>query len=195
MTSLLPLVVVAVVLLVPILVYNRLVALRHRLRRGFRQVCAQLRLRYDVVPHLVEVAKPHLAHDRATLEAVIVARNEAQQAERKAVARPEDGAAIAAVIDAERTLSEAIEHLIAASEAFPALAADADLQQLRRELAANESRFAYARRSYNRAVTLYNTYRRRAPASQIAAAFGFRAALPFETGAEAREASAVAAER
>jgi len=56
-------------------VYNRLVQLRNRIANAFGQIDVQLKRRYDLIPNLVEVARGYLAHEAATLEAVIKARS------------------------------------------------------------------------------------------------------------------------
>ena len=61
-------------------VYNRLVQLRNRIANAFGQIDVQLKRRYDLIPNLVEVARGYLAHEAATLEAVIKARNIAASA-------------------------------------------------------------------------------------------------------------------
>lgn len=71
---------VAVVVIWAIAVYNRLVQLRNRIANAFGQIDVQLKRRYDLVPNLVEVARGYLAHEAATLEAVIKARGQAQGA-------------------------------------------------------------------------------------------------------------------
>jgi LemA protein len=58
-------------------IYNGLVALRNRFKNAFAQIDVQLKRRYDLIPNLVETAKGYLQHERATLEAVIAARNSA----------------------------------------------------------------------------------------------------------------------
>jgi LemA protein len=57
MGSFLPLIVLALLVMVPIVLCNRLVALRQRLGNAFAQIDVQLERRHDLVPNLVEVAK------------------------------------------------------------------------------------------------------------------------------------------
>lgn len=59
-------------------VYDRLVRLRNEIGNAFAQIDVQLERRYDLVPHLVEVAPQYLQHERESVEAVTAAR----QAER-----------------------------------------------------------------------------------------------------------------
>ena len=192
MGSLLPLIIVAVLLIVPIILYNRLVALRARFRNAFAQIDVQLKRRYDLIPNLVEVAKGYLAHERETLEAVIAARTQAQQAERRAAQAPEDAEAMSGLIGAERTLSGALGRLFALSEAYPELKANQTMRGLQEELASTENRVAFARQAYNDAVMHYNTYRESFPQNQISGMFGFQEAALFEIDApEQREAPRV----
>src|SRR5690625_7139735 len=68
-------------------IYNNLVSLRNRFKNAFAQIDVQLKRRYDLIPNLVEVAKTYMKHERETLEAVIQARNQAQQAEQQEIGR------------------------------------------------------------------------------------------------------------
>src|SRR5512146_3521040 len=72
--------VIAIVALVGILTYNRLVRLRNAISNAFAQIDVQLKRRYDLIPNLVETARKYLQHERETLEAVTAARNQASAA-------------------------------------------------------------------------------------------------------------------
>jgi LemA protein len=156
------------------------VALRQRFKNAFSQIDVQLKRRYDLIPNLVETVKGYLQHERETLEAVIAARNHAQQAERRAAQAPDDASAMAGLVGAEHALSGALGRLFALSEAYPALKADQNMMRLQEELASTENRVAFARQAYNDAVMSYNTYRESFPQNQIAGMFGFKEAPPFE---------------
>ena len=62
-----------------VMAYNRLVTLRNRIANAFAQIDVQLKRRHDLIPNLVEVARGYMAHEAATLEAVIRARCTAGQ--------------------------------------------------------------------------------------------------------------------
>ena len=185
MGSLIPLIILALLVIVPVVFYNRLVALRQRFKNAFAQIDVQLKRRYDLIPNLVETAKGYMKHERETLEAVIAARNHAQQAEQRAAAAPEDPAAMAALMGAERTLTGTLGRLFALSEASPDLKANENMLALQEELTSTENRIAFARQAYNDAVMAYNTYRESFPQNQIAGAFGFKEATMFEIQIEA----------
>ena len=59
--------------------YNRLVGARNGYKNAFAQIDVQLTRRYDLIPNLVETAKGYMKHERETLEAVIKARNSADE--------------------------------------------------------------------------------------------------------------------
>jgi LemA protein len=196
MGSLLPLIVLVLLVVLPVVLHNRLVALRQRFLNAFAQIDVQLKRRYDLIPNLVEVAKGYLAHERETLEAVITARNQAQMAERRAAANLEDASAMAGLSGAEGALSGALGRLFAVAEAYPELRGNDTMRGLQEELASTENRIAFARQAYNDAVMHYNTYRESFPQNQVAGMFGFRAAPLFEIEVvEQREAPKVSFQR
>ena len=119
---------VAVVVIWAIAVYNRLVQLRNRIANAFGQIDVQLKRRYDLVPNLVEVARGYLAHEAATLEAVIKARGQAQGAAAAARAAPTSASAIGALAVAEQALGGSLGRLMMVAESYPELKADATMQ-------------------------------------------------------------------
>ncbi|MEQ1542750.1 MAG: LemA family protein [Novosphingobium sp.] len=150
--------VLVLIALVVIGIYNRLVGLRQNCRQGLADIDAQLRQRHDLVPNLVATVKGYAAHEQATFEQVIDARNHAT-----ASATPE----------AERELTKAIGSLLALGEAYPDLKASANFQALQGELADVEDKLAAARRALNAAAARYNSAREGFPAVLFAGAMGF----------------------
>ena len=71
-------------------IYNRLVELRNRIANAFGQIDVQLKRRHDLVPNLVEVARRYMEHEAQTLQAVIAARNQANDAAFAARQHPEN---------------------------------------------------------------------------------------------------------
>jgi LemA protein len=176
-------IVLGVVLLAAVLLvsaYNRLVELRNRYKNAYSQIDVQLKRRYDLVPNLVETAKGYLKHERQTLEAVIVARNQASLAAQRAAVTPGDAAAMRELGGAEAALGGALGRMFALAEAYPDLKSNTTMNQLSEELASTENKVAFARQAYNDAVMAYNTGREIFPVSIIAGATGFVEARPFE---------------
>lgn len=161
-------------------IYNSLVTLRNRFRNAFAQIDVQLKRRYDLIPNLVEIAKKYMEHERETLEAVIQARNQAQQAEKGAADQPGDPKAMQQLAGAEQALTGTLGRLFALSENYPDLKANENMMQLTEELSSTENRIAFARQAFNDAVMKYNTAREKFPNVIFANMFGFLGAQLFE---------------
>ena len=97
--------VVALVIVLVVGAYNRLVELRNRYKNAFSQIDVQLKRRYDLIPNLVETAKGYMKHEHDTLEAVIKARNIALAASQTAAANPADPNAMKGLVSAEGGLA------------------------------------------------------------------------------------------
>lgn len=154
-------------------VFNELVALRNRYRNAFAQIDVQLKRRYYLIPNLVETAKSFMAHERGTLEAVVLARNRAVQAGAVASAQPGNANAMQALSQAEGVLEGALGRLFALSEAYPQMRSDQNMLGLQEELASTENRIAFARQAFNDEVTEYNTRREVFPNRLFTGMFGF----------------------
>jgi LemA protein len=159
-----PICLVAFVLLWGALAFNRLVRLRYQVRAAWAQIDVQLRRRHDLVPNLVESVKGYMAHERATLEAVVEAR-------RQALATGDNVGARAA---AEGRLSGALSRLMAVAEGYPQLKASDNVLALQEELASTENRIAFARQHFNDCVMSFNTAIGSLPGVLIAAPLGLR---------------------
>ncbi len=193
MTIIVPLVILAVLVLVPLMWgvggYNNLVTLRNRFKNAFAQIDVQLKRRYDLIPNLVETAKGYLKHERETLEAVIAARNTAYAASKAAAANPADAAAMKNLLSAESGLGGALSRLMVVSEQYPDLKANQNMMQLTEELTSTENKISFARQAYNDAVTGYNTTRERFPTNILAGMFNFAEAQLFQVENAAERAA------
>jgi len=165
--------VVVVLLVWAASVYNRLVQLRNRIANAFGQIDVQLKRRYDLIPNLVEVARGYLAHEAATLEAVIKARGQASSAAGAARAAPASASALGALADAEGVLGGALGRLMMVAEAYPELQADATMQSLSEELTSTENRLGFARQAYNDQVLEFNDRAAQFPDLIVARLLGF----------------------
>ena len=162
--------VVAVILaLVGIAIYNGLIKGRQGVRNGWAQIDVQLKRRHDLIPNLVNTVKGFATHEKSTLEDVVNAR-----------ARATSAGTIPEAIRAEGELTQALGRLLAVSEAYPEIKANANFLQLQTELAETEDRIAFSRQSYNDAVTRYNTSTEVFPNVLLAGLFGFKGEPLFE---------------
>jgi LemA protein len=153
--------------------YNRLVRLKNTIANAFGQIDVQLKRRYDLIPNLVEAAKKYLEHERATLEAVMLARNQAKSASDVVRSKPANAAAVVALATAEQALEGSLGRLFAVAEAYPELKADETIRELSEELTSTENKVAFSRQAYNDAVLDYNNAQGQFPAMLIASAFSF----------------------
>jgi LemA protein len=152
-----------------IAMYNRLVRARVRIDEAWAQIDTQLQRRHDLIPNLVNTVKGYAGHERETLEAVTDARA-------KAISVQAPGE----LAEAENGLTQALGKLLAITENYPDLKADANFRQLQEELAHTENMVAGSRGHYNASVRAYDTARKVFPMSVMAGAFNFEDREYFE---------------
>lgn len=189
------LLVLALLVIYVITVYNGLVARRNRFKNAFAQIEVQLKRRYDLIPNLVETAKAYLKHERDTLEAVTVARNAALAGLKAVAAEPGNPQHMAQLGQAEGVLSSAMGRLNLSMEAYPDLKASQNMQQLSEELTSTENKVSFARQAFNDTVMDYNSYKQSFPPVILAGLFGHGAdasLLQFADSALIQEAPKVA---
>jgi hypothetical protein len=73
------LLIVIIIIYIP-LKYNGIINLKNHRIQAFSDIDVQLKLRFDLVPNLVETVKGYASHEQGTLEKVIQARSSFQQA-------------------------------------------------------------------------------------------------------------------
>ena len=156
--------------------YNTMVSMKEQIDATWAQVENQLQRRNDLIPNLVEVTKGYAAHERGVFENIANARS-------KLIGAGTRGEQIAAANE----VSSALSRLLALSENYPQLKADAQFARLSDELAGTENRIATERRRYNEVVQAYNTYVRSLPTAMYAGWFGFQPETYFEVPKEAQQ--------
>ncbi|PAT37361.1 LemA family protein [Vandammella animalimorsus] len=177
-TTIVILVLLALLLVWAVATYNRFIALRNEVKNAYAQIDVQLKRRYDLIPNLVEVARAYMQHERETLQAVTEARNQAISAARQARAHAGDGSALQALAGAEAVLGAGLGRLMAVAEGYPELKADGEMRRLSEEIASSENRIGFARQAYNDTVLAYNNATQSFPSNLIAALARF-ASLPM----------------
>jgi LemA protein len=150
---------VVLLLLAGVISYNRFVRQRQLIDNAWSNIDTELRRRYDLIPNLVRTVQGYAAHERATLTAVVEARN-------AAVASVGD---VTAQEGPEQVLVHSLRSMLAVSESYPALQADQHFLELQAELAVTEDRIQAARRLFNGNVRDYNQRVDSVPSNVIAA--------------------------
>jgi len=168
-------------LVVVVVLYNRLVAARQRVRESWSSVDVELQRRHDLVPNLVATVKGALTHERELLEEVTRLRGEAE------ARRP--GPASNEQVATERRLESALHRLVVRIEAYPELRTQPNVANLMGELAHTEDRVSSALRYYNGNVRELNTKVETFPTLLVAGAFSFTRAEYFQLESEAARAA------
>lgn len=159
--------------------YNGFIRLRNRIDESYATMDVYLKKRYDLIPNLVETVRGYAAHEQATFEKVIAARNAALSA-----SGPRDK------LEGEAALCGALKNLFALAENYPQLKADGQFLGLQQQLGAVEEDIAQSRKYYNAVVRGFNTRCQAFPSMIIARLGGFRERAYFEA-ADQREREAV----
>ncbi len=180
--TLIPAIVMGLILIYVAGVYNSLVVLKNRVKNAWSQIDVQLKRRYDLIPNLVETVKGYAAHEAATLEKVIKARQQAINVNA-------DNVKSRAL--AENALSGTLKSLFAVAENYPDLKANQNFLQLQEELTSTENRLSYARQFYNDSVLEYNNKKEQFPVNMFAAVFNFENRSFFEVAEEEKAAPKV----
>lgn len=178
MTLIIILAIVALVVILAIGLYNRLVGLRLRAQNAWSDIDVQLKRRADLVPNLVETVKGYASHERETLDAVVAARS-------RVVAAADAGPAERA--EAEAGLTSALRGLSVTMEAYPELQASGGFRDLQAQLGGIEEAVQNARRYYNAVVRDLNTAIMTFPSNLFAGPMGFQPREFFEAAPVERE--------
>jgi LemA protein len=164
------LVILALVVGVPIMIYNGLVSLRNRVKNAWSQIDVQLKRRYDLIPNLIETCKGYMKYEKEVLENVTKARTQAINVTGD----------IAEKAKAENALSQTLRSLFAVSENYPELKANQNMLALQEELTSTENKIGFSRQFYNDQVMLLNTKIETFPSNIIANMFNFKQEVFFE---------------
>ncbi|MDX8386349.1 MAG: LemA family protein [Gallionella sp.] len=165
MTSLIVLGIAIVVCIYAISLYNHLVSVKHTVSKAWANIDVLLKQRHDELPKLVEVCKQYKQFEQATLQRVIEARSQVQDAR--------EHQDIPALGQAEGMLRMGLGSIFAIAEAYPELKANEQFMQLQNRITSLENGIADRRELYNESVNINNVQIEVFPASIIANMFNF----------------------
>lgn len=162
---------VAILALMLVSIYNRLVGLRNRRENAFADIDVQLKQRHDLIPQLLGAVKGYMKHEEGVLTKITEARSRAMSAGN-----------LDSRIAAETELGTALQGLRIQVEAYPDLKANQNFMHLQAEISDIENKLAASRRFFNSATREYNTSLQSFPANTVAGMFGFHQARMFDVG-------------
>ncbi len=151
--------------------YNQMVQCAREIDRAFGNIDVSLKQRHDEIPRLVEICRGYMKHEKGVLQAITQARSRFQQAIN-----------VDAKVEAENGFAHHLNRTLAVAEKYPDLKANELFLRLEQRLKDLENEIADRRELFNAAVTAYNTFIQRFPATLWASALGFRPRPLLELG-------------
>lgn len=148
--------------------YNRLVSIKNKVAESLSLVDVQLKMRFDLVPNLVEVVKGHAKHEKQIFENIAKIRAEglAAKDEQK--------------IEKANQLIGEINNILAVVEDYPELKSNKLFLKLMEDLRDIENKIAASRRFYNSNITAFNNAVQKFPSNMVATLFGFSTMQMFQ---------------
>lgn len=161
-TTMILLIILAIIILWVIFAFNGFVSLRNRTEEAWADIEVQLKRRYDLIPNLVNTVKGYATHESMAFEKISQARSAAMGAK-----------TVGEHAKTEAVLGQAVTGLFGIAEAYPDLKANTNFLELQRELSDTENKIQAARRFYNTNVRDLNTKVQSFPGNVIATIFSF----------------------
>jgi len=152
--------------------YNTIQTLDETANSAQGNIESQLQRRADLIPNLVNTVKGYAQHEEPVFADIANARS-------RLLGAKESGD-LEQMANANAQFSGVLGRLLALSESYPQLKADASFRQLSDELTGTENRIAVARTDYNDAVRQYNTAIRTFPSALTAKLTGAKQRKYFE---------------
>ena len=162
------LVIVAVLAMLLMGTYNKLVRMRNGAEEAFESIKVFLKQRYDLIPNLVSTIKGYTQYESGVLEKVVELRSKAMAAGGK------DGGA------ADNALSGALKSVFALAENYPELKANQEFLHLQETLTNLEESIQRSRRYYNASARDLNNAVEVFPNNLVSGIFGFHKMGYFE---------------
>jgi len=163
-------IIIAVVVLIPIILYNSLVGKKNQVTNVFASIDTLLKKRYDLIPNLISTVKTYMEHERGTLTEITELRAKATSGQLS-----DDDK-----VDLDNKISKALGGIMIAVENYPDLKANQNFLQLQGSLNEIEEQISAARRAYNASVTDYNNAVEMFPTNIMASVMSYKLKKVFE---------------
>lgn len=157
-STIIVLVVVALVAIVFISMYNNLVRKRNEVDNAFGGMDVQLKKRYDLIPNIVATVKQYATHEKELLTQITEMRAKATSGNLSSDER----------VALDNQISAGMKSIMVAVENYPDLKASENFVNLQRTLNEVESQISAARRTYNAVITDFNNAIQTFPSNIVA---------------------------
>lgn len=178
MTTLIILGIVAAILY---FLYASLIAKRNAALEALSGIDVQLKMRHDLIPNILAIARRYMQHEEDMLTKVTELRARVDTPYDKA-----DPAAVNEHFGIASQLASQMGKLQVTMEAYPTLKADVQMTEAQRSYNEVEARIAAARRAYNASVTVLNNAVQIFPSSMIASIIAIKTMPFFEADEEGK---------
>jgi len=172
-----PIVVLAIVILIPVVLYNSLIAKKNQVNNAFASTDTLLKKRYDLIPNLIATVKTYMQHEQKTLTDITEMRSKAVSGQLSDDEK----------VDLDNKLTKAIGGIMVAVENYPDLKANQNFLQLQASLNEIEEQISAARRAYNAAVTDFNNAVEMFPTNMLASMMNYKQKKLFEISEQERK--------
>jgi LemA protein len=169
--------------------YNGMVSRDQAVKAQWANVQSAYQRRSDLIPNLVNTVKGAANFEKSTLTDVINARAKATSVQLSAdQLTPEN---IQKFQAAQSQLSSGLGRLLAVSENYPELKANANFQELQAQIEGTENRINVERNKFNTTTNDYNGFVKSFPNNLFAGVFGFKEKPYFEADPASQKAPTV----
>ncbi|RYU78950.1 LemA family protein [Hymenobacter persicinus] len=169
--------------------YNSMVSKDQAVKAQWANVQNSYQRRADLIPNLVNTVKGAANFEKSTLTDVINARAKATSVQISSdQLTPEN---LQKFQEAQSQVSAGLGRLLAVSENYPDLKANANFQELQAQIEGTENRINVERGKFNAVTNDYNGYIKSFPNNLFAGMFGFKEKPYFEADAASQKAPTV----
>ena len=169
--------------------YNGMVERDQAVKAQWAKVQSSYQRRNDLIPNLVNTVKGAANVEKGTLTDVINARARATSVQLSSDdLTPEN---IKRFQEAQSQVSSGLGRLLAVSENYPDLKANANFQELQAQIEGTENRINVERNKFNDVTNDYNGYVKSFPNNIFAGMFGFKEKPYFKSDASAQNTHTV----
>ena len=162
-TIIVVLVIILVLTIIFIATYNKMIRYRNKVEESLRLIDIHLKLRFDLIPNLVNTVKGYTKHEKEIVSKLAEMRKMAVESKTEEEK-----------LEYANQMVPQMRQVIAVAESYPEIKADKLFKNLMEELVLVEDKIAASRRFYDSNVSEYNSLIQVFPNSIVASMFKFK---------------------